>query len=200
MLGQGVRNPTNLGNKPSGQKSATRPTELVRVTAIMPIKKHMRYMVAALIFIASCSAFAGDKADRVVVIKSTKTLSLYKSERLLGTYSVVFGANPVGHKQQEGDERTPEGRYILDFKKSDSAFYKAIHISYPNTQDIESAKKRGVSPGGLIMIHGQKNGLGWVSFISQKFNWTDGCIALNNKDMDFIWEAIEAGTPIEIKP
>jgi murein L,D-transpeptidase YafK len=166
----------------------------------MPIKKHMRYMVAALIFIASCSAFAGDKADRVVVIKSTKTLSLYKSERLLGTYSVVFGANPVGHKQQEGDERTPEGRYILDFKKSDSAFYKAIHISYPNTQDIESAKKRGVSPGGLIMIHGQKNGLGWVSFISQKFNWTDGCIALNNKDMDFIWEAIEAGTPIEIKP
>jgi murein L,D-transpeptidase YafK len=157
-------------------------------------------MVTALIFITSCSALAGEKADRVVVIKNTKTLSLYKGERLLGAYSVVFGANPVGHKQQEGDERTPEGRYILDLKKSDSAFYKAIHISYPNTQDIESAKKRGVSPGGSIMIHGQKNGLGWVSFISQKFNWTDGCIALNNKDMDFVWEAIEAGTPIDIKP
>lgn len=166
----------------------------------MHIRKHMRYMVAACIFITSCSALAGEKADRVVVIKSTKTLSLYKGERLLGTYSVVFGANPVGHKQQEGDERTPEGQYILDFKKTDSAFYKAIHISYPNVQDMESAKKRGVSPGGSIMIHGQKNGFGWASFISQYFNWTDGCIALSNEDMDFVWHDVEAGTPIEIKP
>jgi murein L,D-transpeptidase YafK len=104
----------------------------------------------------------------------------------------------VGHKQQEGDERTPEGKYLLDYKKDDSAFYKAIHISYPNQNDIENAKKRGVSPGGLIMIHGQRNGLGWLSFASQFFNWTNGCIAVTNSEMEEIWLAVDAGTPIEI--
>ena len=90
--------------------------------------------------------------------------------------------------------------YILDYKKENSAFYKAIHISYPNQQDMKRAKELGVDPGGLIMIHGQKNGLGWLSFISQLFNWTDGCIALKNEDMDKIWESVDVGTPIEIKP
>ena len=75
-------------------------------------------------------------------------------------YNVAFGANPKGHKLQEGDERTPEGKYILDYKKTDSAFYKSIHISYPNEQDRKKAKEKGVNPGGAIMIHGQKNGLG----------------------------------------
>ena len=113
---------------------------------------------------------------------------------------MAFGDNPVGHKQQEGDERTPEGKYILDYKKDDSSFYKAIHISYPNKDDIESAKKKGVSPGGFIMIHGQKNGYGWAAWITQYFNWTDGCIAVTNSEMDEIWEAVDIGTPIEIKP
>lgn len=153
-----------------------------------------------LIFITVCNAFSVEKADSVVVLKSEKSLNLYKGEHLLRTYPVVFGGNRVGHKQQEGDKRTPEGKYILDFKKADSAFYKAIHISYPNEQDIENAKKRGISPGSSIMVHGQKNGFGWASFLTQYFNWTNGCIALSNKNMDSVWELVDAGTPIEIRP
>ncbi len=114
-------------------------------------------------------------------------------------YKVSFGANPVGHKEQQGDERTPEGKYILDYKKSDSSFYKAIHISYPNKNDKENAKRENVNPGGQIMIHGQKNGLGWLSFITQKFNWTDGCIAVTNKEMDEIWSLVDSNTPILIE-
>lgn len=148
----------------------------------------------------STTSHADIKADKVVVEKSGKTLSLYQGERLLKTFSVVFGANPIGHKQQEGDKRTPEGNYILDFKKIDSAFYKAIHISYPNTQDIENAKRSGVSAGGAIMIHGQKNYFGWASFLTQFFNWTNGCIALSNGDMEFVWSTVDEGTPIEILP
>lgn len=148
----------------------------------------------------SVISYAEEKADRVLVEKSKKTLSLYRGDKLLSTYHVVFGANPVGHKQQEGDERTPEGKYLLDYKKADSAFYKAIHISYPNAHDIASAKKRGVSPGGAIMIHGQRNYFGWASFVTQFFNWTQGCVALSNSDMEAVWSAVEVGTPIEIRP
>ena len=145
-------------------------------------------------------AFGIEKADMVLVVKSESKLYLKKDGRILGEYHVVFGANPVGHKLQEGDERTPEGRYLLDYKKDDSAFYKAIHISYPNEFDRERARNKGVSPGGAIMIHGQKNDIGWLALISQYFNWTDGCIAVSNNDMDEIWEAVDAGIPIEIKP
>jgi murein L,D-transpeptidase YafK len=89
---------------------------------------------------------------------------------------------------------------VLDRKNAHSAFYKAFHISYPNSKDIERAKKLGISPGGDIMVHGQKNGIGWFSFISQRFNWTKDCIALNNKNMDAMWEIVDAGTNIEIRP
>lgn len=143
---------------------------------------------------------AAEKADRVLVVKSEKRLFLFRGEKLLGSYGAAFGGNPVGHKQREGDQRTPEGRYVLDFKKKDSAFYRAIHISYPNAADIQSAKARGVPPGGAIMIHGQPNGFGWAAFITQRFDWTDGCIALSDEAMDAVWAAVEAGTPIEIRP
>ena len=136
----------------------------------------------------------------VLVIKSDSKLYLKKNAKVIKEFDVVFGANPEGHKKQEGDERTPEGRYILDYKKSDSAFYKSIHISYPNEVDKKRAKEAGVNPGGFIMIHGQKNGIGWLSWITQRFNWTDGCIALSNKAMDEIWNSVDVGTPIEIKP
>ncbi len=140
------------------------------------------------------------KADSVLVIKSVSELHLLKNGNLLKRYHVVFGANPTGHKQQKGDERTPEGKYVLDYKNAHSLFYKSIHISYPNSIDKAKAKKMGVNPGGDIMIHGQKNGLGSLSFISQFFNWTDGCIAVSNSEMDEIWEAVRTGISIEIQP
>jgi murein L,D-transpeptidase YafK len=140
------------------------------------------------------------KADLVIVHKSAAKLTLKQGNQVVKEYAVVFGAQPVGHKQQAGDERTPEGRYLLDYKNEKSAFYKAIHISYPNEADIKRARSLGVDPGGDIMIHGQKNGFGWLAFIMQWFNWTDGCIAVKNSEMDEIWQAVDAGTPIDILP
>lgn len=145
-------------------------------------------------------AFGAEKADLVVVKKSKFRLYLIADNKVFKSFRISLGAKPKGHKQQEGDERTPEGRYILDFKKEDSAFYKAIHISYPNKEDIRHAKEKGVDPGGDIMIHGQKNQLSKVSFTRQSGNWTDGCIAVTNSAMDKIWESVDPGTPIVIKP
>lgn len=145
-------------------------------------------------------AWAEPTADLVRVLKSEHKLQLVTAGKVVREFKVALGGNPSGHKQQEGDGRTPEGIYTLDYKKPDSAFYRAIHISYPNSADIASAKARGVSPGGAVMIHGQKNGLGWLSFISQRLDWTNGCIALDNADMDIVWAAVREGTKIEIIP
>jgi murein L,D-transpeptidase YafK len=160
----------------------------------------MRLVVIFLFLFLPISAFGIEKADKVLVVKSESKLYLMKKGKVLSVFKAAFGANPAGHKQQEGDERTPEGDYILDYKKSDSAFYKAIHVSYPNIGDKKRSKEAGVNPGGLIMIHGQKNGFGWFAWITQNFNWTDGCIAVSNSAMDEIWEAVSVGTPIEIRP
>ena len=143
---------------------------------------------------------ASGEIDYVLVNKSEKKMYLLSDGIEVKQYNVVFGGNPVGHKQQEGDQRTPEGKYILDYKKSDSAFYKSIHISYPNEDDKKRAQAKGVDPGNLIMIHGQKNGQGSSWWLTQQFNWTDGCIAVTNAEMDEIWELVQAGTPIEILP
>lgn len=160
----------------------------------------MRFVFFIFLLLIPSYATCLEKADFVLVIKSESKLYLKKNGKTLKEFHVVFGDNPKGHKLKEGDERTPEGRYILDYKKEDSDFYKSIHISYPNEQDKRRAKELGVDPGGLIMIHGQKNGIGWLSFITQLFDWTDGCIALSNRDMDEVWEAVDIGTFIEIKP
>ena len=160
----------------------------------------MKQLILIFLSLFSIASYAVTYADKVVINKSEAKLYLEKEGKTFKEFHVVFGENPEGHKQKEGDERTPEGNYILDYKKSDSSFYKAIHISYPNNHDIEKAKNESVNPGGLIMIHGQKNGFVWLSFISQWFNWTNGCIAVSNSDMDQIWEAVNVNTPIEIQP
>ncbi len=124
---------------------------------------------------------------------------LMEKGNIIKEFKISLGANPKGHKEKEGDERTPEGKYILDYKKKDSAFYRAIHISYPNAKDIENAKNKNVNPGGQIMIHGQKHGYGKFAWLTQKFNWTDGCIAVTNKEMEEIWNLVEVNTPITIE-
>ncbi|MGV6826436.1 MAG: L,D-transpeptidase family protein [bacterium] len=140
------------------------------------------------------------KADRVMVSKGEKRLYLLKGEETIASFPVVFGGDPEGHKVQEGDQKTPEGSYLLDYKNPNSAYYKSIHVSYPNKQDRAVARELGVSPGGDIMIHGQPNGWGWASPVLQLTSWTDGCIALSNGDMDEVWAAVEPGTPIFISP
>ena len=156
----------------------------------------MRYILFLIIALAN-SALAS--VDLVKVDKSERKMYLLDGEKVIRQYDVVFGANPKGHKQKEGDEKTPEGSYTLDYKKEDSAFYRAMSVSYPNEQDIASAKQRGVSPGGLIMVHGQRNWLGWLAPLMQQFNWTDGCIALTNSEMDEFIELVQVGTKIQIE-
>ncbi len=141
-----------------------------------------------------------DFIDMVIVKKSQKMLYLINNKKRIKEFKIALGGNPKGHKQTEGDQKTPEGNYTLDYKKSNSSFYKAIHISYPNKQDIKKAKQLGINPGGFIMIHGQKNGFGWLSFLIQKFDWTDGCIAVTNEDMDEIWKSVNQNIPIIIYP
>ena len=140
------------------------------------------------------------KADAVLVVKSEKRLYLMIKGERFASFRVTFGDNPKGHKQKRGDERTPEGRYVLDYKNPNSKFHKSIHVSYPNAKDREMARLLGVDPGGDIMIHGQTNGWGWASPVLQFFPWTDGCIALTNTSMDRVWNAVAPGTPIEIRP
>ena len=155
---------------------------------------------ALAILLFSGLAYTDQTADSVLVVKSDSRLYLFHDGKELTSFKVAFGSNPEGHKQQQGDERTPEGYYILDYKNPNSKYYKSIHISYPNAQDRQNARKRGVNPGGDIMIHGQPNGYGGFSTIVQFFNWTNGCIALSNPDMDIVWDTVKPGTPIEIRP
>lgn len=155
-----------------------------------------KYIALICLFVAHFS-FAG--VDLVKVDKSESKMYLLDSGQIVKEYDVAFGANPKGHKVQEGDEKTPEGTYTLDYKKEDSSFYRAMHISYPNKQDIENAAKRGVSPGGFIMVHGQRNWLGWFAPITQAFNWTNGCIALSNSEMDEFMDLVSLGTEIQIE-
>jgi len=140
------------------------------------------------------------KADQVIVVKSQRTLTLLSQGKVLRTYKVALGGAPIGAKEQQGDHKTPEGRYILDRRNAKSRFYKSIHVSYPNAEDNKRASQRGVAPGGDIMIHGLPNGFGWLGATHRAQDWTDGCVAVTNEEMDEIWELVPDGTSIEIRP
>lgn len=141
-------------------------------------------------------------ADQVVVRKSERTLQLLGEGRVFREYRVNLGDSPVGHKMREGDERTPEGEYVLDWRNPNSRFYKSIHVSYPNQKDRDFARAMGVNPGGMIMIHGRPNWLrpGPLTRDYDELDWTDGCIAVSNEAMDEIWNKVRDGTPITILP
>ena len=140
------------------------------------------------------------KADQVLVVKSQRTLTLLLHGKVLHTYKVALGGSPVGAKEQQGDHKTPEGHYILDRRNAKSRFYKSIHVSYPNDEDKHGTSQRGVAAGGDIMIHGLPNGFGWLGATHRALDWTDGCIAVTDAEMDEIWELVPDGTPIEIRP
>lgn len=152
------------------------------------------------VILTSGLAFGEEKADLVRVVKNERRLYLMRDGEVLDSFHVAFGGNPKGHKERQGDQRTPEGRYVLDYKNAGSAYHLSIHVSYPNADDRAHAKKLGFSAGGDIMVHGQPNGKEAFTWITQRFNWTDGCIALSNKNMDKVWAAVDVGTPIVIEP
>ena len=139
-------------------------------------------------------------ADRVVVLKEKRKLIVMRAEKVLKIFSIALGRYSKGHKLQEGDARTPEGSYILDKKLRDSQFFRAIRISYPNETDIAHAEALGVNPGGKIMIHGLPNQKSAEDVGHPFIDWTQGCIAVTNREMQVLWSIIEPGTPIEIHP
>ena len=139
-------------------------------------------------------------ADRVLINKSERRLSLYRENRLLRTYKIALGPNPVGHKEREGDGRTPEGRYVIDSRNRNSAFHRSLRISYPNAEDRRRARRLGVSPGGDIMIHGLPNGMAAIGKAHILRDWTQGCIAVTNAEIEEIWRVVPNGTRVEIKP
>lgn len=160
----------------------------------------MKQTVVLFLLLVGSSVHASPKADLVLVKKSERKLVLFSGGQPFREFRVALGPKPQGPKIAIGDERTPEGEYILDRKNEKSAFYKSIHISYPNDVDRERAEKLGLQPGGSIMIHGQPNITQWPEEVAQKFNWTSGCIAVTDGQMDEIWDAVDVGTPIRIQP
>ncbi|NYF91728.1 L,D-transpeptidase family protein [Tunturiibacter empetritectus] len=137
-------------------------------------------------------------ADKVLVLKSERKLLLMKGSEVLKTYTLSLGGNPVGPKIMEGDRRTPEGNYVLDRHNAHSQYHRSIHISYPNADDVARAKRYGVPTGGELYIHGLPNDFkGPAHHLG---DWTEGCIAVTNAEIDEIWRVVADGTPIEIKP
>lgn len=139
-------------------------------------------------------------ADSVLVKKGERKLYLLRQGVPYKEYVIVLGSAPEGHKREEGDGRTPEGAYVLDWRNPNSAFHRSLHVSYPNANDEARAAAHGVSPGGMIMIHGQRNWFGWLGGLFRRWDWTDGCIAVTNTEMEEIWRAVADGTPIRIEP
>ena len=139
-------------------------------------------------------------ADHVVVLKKERALELVSNGTVIKTYKIALGRDPIGPKSKQGDHKTPEGVYVLNSRNSHSQFYKSIHISYPSEHDRAMARQKGVSPGGDVFIHGLPNGYGAIGAAHRLRDWTDGCIAVTNEEIDEIWKAVPDGTQIEIRP
>lgn len=138
------------------------------------------------------------KITKIMVVKSKRELSVLAGDTVLKTYKICLGGNPEGPKTQQGDSKTPEGLYVLDYHNPNSSFYKSLHISYPNKKDRDNAKRNKFNPGGLVMLHG--TGKYFAVSHATGIDWTDGCIALTDNEMDELFDRIINNTPIEILP
>ncbi len=145
-------------------------------------------------------ALRTEPADKVLIEKKERRLTLLSKGEVIKTYKIALGGNPVGPKERQGDNKTPEGTYIIDSRNRDSGYHLSLHISYPNEKDKIRAKELGVSPGGDIMIHGIKNGLSWVGASHAEVDWTKGCIAVTDEEMEEIYKLVPNGTIVEIRP
>ena len=170
----------------------------------------LRYFLfaLALLLIAAATAFIFQqrqnprppKADKILVEKGARRLTLFSGGRKLKEYHIALGFSPIGPKEREGDGRTPEGIYAIDFHKPDSAFHRALHLSYPSAEENARAAEAGVSAGSDIMIHGLPNGLAVLGAAYRLRDWTAGCIAVTDPEIDEIYSSVNDGTPIEILP
>jgi murein L,D-transpeptidase YafK len=139
-------------------------------------------------------------ASKVLVLKTQHKLVLLDDRNnVLRSYSIAIGRGGLEPKQRQGDHRSPEGIYVIDRHKRDSRFHRALHVSYPNDFDRARTQKLGVDPGGDIMIYGIQNGLGWLGPLHRAMDWTDGCIAVTDAEIEEIYSAVPDGTPVEIQ-
>jgi murein L,D-transpeptidase YafK len=140
------------------------------------------------------------KVDSILILKKEHLLELISGGKVIGTYHVALGQGGLAPKQKEDDARTPEGHYVIDTRNAASHYHKALHISYPNAEDRLRAQRMGVLPGGAIMIHGLPDGKGYIGAAHRLYDWTLGCIAVTDSEIDEIWTMTPVGTPVEIRP
>ncbi len=168
--------------------------------------------IAALIPIAGflCVLYAPVRAERfgaseapvvrIIIEKSKRTMTLLRQDNQVLIYRVSLGREPVGPKVMQGDNKTPEGLYFVDEKIRDSIYHRALHLSYPSLAEVERAKSLGVEPGGGIEIHGMRDAQLWMGGEHYLFDWTYGCIALTNNEIEEVWDLVSLWTPVEIRP
>jgi murein L,D-transpeptidase YafK len=172
----------------------------------MPARRRLQIISAiavfALLTIASVSAQtpSPQKADSILILKKDHLLELLAHGKVIRTYHVALGQGGLAPKQREGDGRTPEGHYTIDARSAESHYHKAFHISYPNAADKQRAARLGVSPGGAVMIHGLPNDKGCLDSAHRMYDWTLGCVALTDAEIDELWTLVPVGTPVEIRP
>ncbi len=155
---------------------------------------------AALAVAADKPSSEKPKISKVLVLKSERKLMLMSGDGAVRTYKIALGRNPVGPKTYSGDHRTPEGLYTIDSRNAASQYHRSLHVSYPNAADRERARKLGRNPGGDIFIHGLPNGQGWIGKAHTITDWTLGCIAVTDEEIEEIWRLVPNGTPVEIRP
>jgi murein L,D-transpeptidase YafK len=158
------------------------------------------HLAIVLVLGLHCTAVsAPSQADKIVILKSARTMTLLSGAKILKTYKVALGSVPVGPKQVEGDHKTPEGNYVIDAKNSHSQFHLSLHISYPSAADQQRARSLGARPGGAIMIHGLASPFAYLGPLHRQTDWTDGCIAVTNAEIEEIWKLVPVGTRVEIR-
>jgi len=158
------------------------------------------HLLVLLIAALRCIAATTAQADKIIILKSARQMTLLSGGRVLKTYKVALGSVPVGPKQVEGDHKTPEGNYIIDAKNSHSQFHLSLHISYPSAEDQKRAGSMGARPGGAIMIHGLAAPFAYLGPLHRQTDWTDGCVAVTNAEIEEIWKLVPVGTRVEIRP
>jgi len=159
-------------------------------------------IIAPLVLVASlaCAQQPTVHADSILILKKDHALELLAGGKVIRTYKVAPGSGGLAPKEREGDGRTPEGHYVIDSRTAASHYHKALHISYPNADDRRRAAGLGVPPGGAVMIHGLPRGKGFVGPAHRLYDWTLGCIAVTDAEIDEIWSLVPVGTPVEIRP
>jgi murein L,D-transpeptidase YafK len=160
-----------------------------------------RRTARVLILLASLRAYAVSppKVDQVLILKRKHKLELLSGSEIVKSYSISLGRGGLSPKLREGDRRTPEGTYRIDARNPASQYHLSLHISYPNDEDKERARKLGVSPGSDIMIHGLGKDFAWMGAKRRRHDWTDGCIAVTDREIEEIWRMVSDGTPVTIR-